>query len=161
MVTASPGAANDYYRMFGGTTTTSLTKQGMGMARPAVYPSNGTGRDTYIVGDNGGLYSPYRPASAVTHGSFRTVGSPNNFKLANLGTKRTNYHYNGTGRDSYIGQSNGGFYPSKQTAEFSRHFVNNLRSYTRPTTPAEIVRPKATRAARQIAKVMSSSVKEA
>ena len=49
----------------------------------------------------------------------------------------------------------------KQTAEFSRHFVNNLRSYTRPITPAEIVKPKATRAARQIAKVMSSSVKEA
>ena len=43
-------------------------------------------------------------------GSFRTV-TQSEFNLCHLGTKRSNYHNNGTGRDSYIGLSNGGFYP--------------------------------------------------
>ena len=154
---ATSSAANDFYRSFGGTSANFLTKQAIGMAKPSVYPPNGTGRDTYIDGNNGGLYRPYRPASAVTCGSFRTVRAPD-YNLANLGSKRSNYHCNGTGRDGYIGQSNGGFYPPKQTAEFSRHFVSSLRYYETPCTPADIVRPKTTKGARSMAKVMSSSV---
>lgn len=46
----------EYYRQFGGTSANFLTKQTIGMARPSVYPPNGTGRDTYIEGNNGGLY---------------------------------------------------------------------------------------------------------
>lgn len=95
-------ASNDYYKQFGGTSASHMTKQQIGMARPSVYPPNGLGRDTYIEGSNGGLYKQQRPASAMTVGSFRSVGQPE-FRLANLGTKRSNYHYNGTGRDSYIG----------------------------------------------------------
>ena len=74
----------------------------MGMAKPSVYPARGCGRDTYIGGDNGGLYRSYRPASAMVPGSFRAVAQ-HEFKLCDLGNKRSNYHYNGTGRDSYIG----------------------------------------------------------
>ncbi len=72
------------------------------MAKPSVYAVDGIGRDTYIDGNNGGLYKQQRPASAMTMGSFRTVPVAE-FNLCNLGTKRANYHYNGTGRDSYIG----------------------------------------------------------
>ena len=94
--------ANDYNRSFGGTAADFLTKQAMGPARPSVYPADGFGRDTYIGGDNGGLYVESRPASVAIPGSFRTVRQ-SNFNLANLGTKRTNYNYNGSGRDGYIG----------------------------------------------------------
>ena len=94
--------ANDYYKQFGGTSASHMTKQTIGMARPSVYPPNGAGRDTYIDTNNGGLYKPQRPASAMTVGSFRSVGRPE-FNLCDLGTKRANYHFNGTGRDGYIG----------------------------------------------------------
>ena len=66
-------ASNDYYKSFGGTSCNFLTKQSMGAARPSIYPTNGGGRDTYIDGNNGGLYKPQRPASAMTVGSFRSV----------------------------------------------------------------------------------------
>ena len=92
----------DFYKQFGGTSAGYLTKQTIGMARPSVYPPDGTGRDTYIELNNGGLYKPHRPASAMTVGSFRSYKPPE-FNLCELGTKRSNYHYNGTGRDSYIG----------------------------------------------------------
>lgn len=95
-------ASNEYYKQFSGTPFSHMTKQQIGMARPSVYPPNGGGRDTYIEGNNGGLYKQQRPASAMTVGTFRSVGQPE-FRLADLGTKRSNYHYNGTGRDSYIG----------------------------------------------------------
>ena len=74
----------------------------MSPPRPSVYAADGNGRDTYIGGDNGGLYDPYSPGSAALHGSFRSVRQ-SNYCLANLGAKGTNYNYNGTGRDSYIG----------------------------------------------------------
>lgn len=95
-------AQQDYYKQFGGTSASFMTKQTIGMARPSVYPPGGDGRDTYIEGNNGGLYRPQRPASAMTVGSFRSA-KQSEFNLCNLGTKRSNYHYNGTGRDSYIG----------------------------------------------------------
>jgi len=65
--------ATDYYKQFGGTSASFMTKQMIGMARPSVYPPNGTGRDGYIETCNGGLYKPQRPASAMTVGSFRAV----------------------------------------------------------------------------------------
>ncbi len=92
----------DHYKQFGGTSASFMTKQTIGMAKPSVYAVDGIGRDTYIDGNNGGLYKQQRPASAMTTGSFRTVPVAE-FNLCNLGTKRANYHYNGTGRDSYIG----------------------------------------------------------
>ena len=41
--------------------------------------------------------------------------------------KNINYNYNGTGRDTYIAESNGGFYPSKQIAEYATNFKDQLR----------------------------------
>jgi len=65
--------ANNYYKQFGGTSASFLTKQTIGMAKPSVYAPDGFGRDTYIEGNNGGLFKQQRPASAMTMGSFRTV----------------------------------------------------------------------------------------
>jgi len=65
--------ANNYYKQFGGTSASFLTKQAIGMAKPSVYAPDGVGRDTYIECNNGGLYRQQRPASAMTMGSFRTV----------------------------------------------------------------------------------------
>ncbi len=50
--------ATDHYKQFGGTSASFLTKQTIGMARPSVYAVDGIGRDTYIDGNNGGLYKP-------------------------------------------------------------------------------------------------------
>ena len=74
----------------------------MGMAAPSRYAVDGIGRDTYIETNNGGLYRPHRPASAMSVGTFVSIKKPEN-NLCDVGTKRTNYCYNGSGRDSYIG----------------------------------------------------------
>ena len=50
--------------------------------------------------------------------------------------------------------SNGGFYPPKETAEFTRkYFTNKLRTYNRPKTPSDYVRPTSTKKARRMSKV--------
>jgi len=36
--------------------------------------------------------------------------------------KTTNYTTNGSGRDGYIANSNGGFYPGKSIAEYTLNF---------------------------------------
>jgi len=41
--------------------------------------------------------------------------------------KSINYPKNGTGRDSYIYASNGGFYPSLPVAEYTLNFKDQLR----------------------------------
>ena len=98
------------------------------MASPSRYSPDGIGRDTYIETNNGGLYSRHRPASAMSVGTFLSIRRPEN-NLCDVGTKRTNYNYNGTGRDSYIGVTNGGFYPAKPTAEYANNYPNSLRYY--------------------------------
>jgi hypothetical protein len=41
--------------------------------------------------------------------------------------KHVNYHYNGTGRDTYIADWNGGFYPTKTNAVYTQNFKDQLR----------------------------------
>ena len=72
------------------------------MASPSRYEPDGIGRDTYIDTNNGGLYVRHRPASAMSVGTFVSIKRPEN-NLCDLSAKRSNYAYNGTGRDSYIG----------------------------------------------------------
>lgn len=42
----------------------------MRMARPSAYVVDGSGRDSYINQDNGGLYKPFEPAYAPDTGTF-------------------------------------------------------------------------------------------
>ena len=94
--------ASDHKKEFGMTGHNFMTKQDMGMARPSRYAMDGQGRDIYIEHNNGGLYRPHRPASAMSVGTF-IQPKRTEFNLCNMGSKRGNYHFNGTGRDSYIG----------------------------------------------------------
>ena len=56
----------------------------------------------------------------------RTSSKPTN--------KIANYNLDGTGRDTYIKNSNGGFYPEKETTGLKKTFFDKLRSYERPST---------------------------
>ena len=47
-----------------------LTKSAMPLAKPSAYAVDGSGRDTYINQDNGGLYKAYEPAYAPDTGTF-------------------------------------------------------------------------------------------
>ena len=50
----------------------SLTKSTMGMARPSHYAVDGTGRDSYINLNNGGLFKMHEPSSCMDIGTFST-----------------------------------------------------------------------------------------
>ena len=133
----------------------------MGMAKPSSYQPLGTGRDTYIIRNNGGLYHEYTPASAITPTNFRNCKMRQSFNLCGLDVKMPNYLADGSGRDTYIVKSNGGLYPQKTAAEFEDTFVNSLRRYRMPSTPGEITRPKTTKGAQRMSKSYSSSIRDA
>ena len=89
------------YGSFAGRGVDALSKTGMGLAKPSCYAVDGTGRDSYIALNNGGLYSPYTPSQAPDIGTFgnRRVKRDS---LATINAKHSNYTSNGTGRDLYI-----------------------------------------------------------
>lgn len=65
------------------------------------YRTNGTGRDQYIVGDNGGFCKAYQPVKYAEVRSFtqkRRVAEA----APQIHAKPLYYYSNGTGRDSYI-----------------------------------------------------------
>ena len=47
-----------------------LSKSVMNLGRPSAYAIDGSGRDSYINQDNGGLYKAYEPAYAPDTGTF-------------------------------------------------------------------------------------------
>ena len=64
--------ANTYYNQFGGAAPDCLTKAAFfSTAKPSIYANDGVGRDTYIAVDNGGLYKAFRPAEAMSIGTFK------------------------------------------------------------------------------------------
>ena len=102
------------------------------------YNINGTGRDTYISFDNGGNTARYTPVKVEKPGKLMSPRS--NFRLGGLGSPGRKIHYNvdGTGRDSYIHDNDGGFsyrygrLNSKDTYVASlRGFSQNAQSFNR------------------------------
>ena len=97
------------------------------------YKCNGTGRDEYIQSNNGGIntqyYSPSKQLSDGTHQMY--VGNNQHGYRTNLNPevngRKVNYELNGTGRDTYIFDVNGGFYPQKSVAVYAQNFKNQLR----------------------------------
>ncbi len=79
----------------------ALTKAAIGYGRPVSYAVNGTGRDTYISLDNGGLYKTFEPFPSAEVGTFRFKRMHEN-SLATIEPKAVGYFPNGTGRDTYI-----------------------------------------------------------
>jgi len=102
------------------------------------YKTNGTGRDTYIAFDNGGfnaMYQPYKAAEIGTFGMQKGSSKFFNRTSSKPTLKIVNYNLDGTGRDTYIKNSNGGFFPERQTSGLRKTYFDKLRSYdNRPST---------------------------
>ena len=77
-------------------------------AHTSNYRTNGTGRDTYINRDNGGFNKMFEPCKYAEGG---TMGYKNKFveRAPIIHAKNLYYHSDGTGRDSYIVETSGGF----------------------------------------------------
>ena len=95
-----------------GGSTDYLSKSMFGVPFTTNYQFNGTGRDSYIGVDNGGFFARTDPSKAPDLGTFGATG-PKFFQSYNsrIPAKYVGYKTNGTGRDTYIALSNGGFYP--------------------------------------------------
>ena len=65
------------------------------------YQTNGTGRDTYIVRDNGGFNKMYQPCQYPDVGTFSPKRSQRGV-APRIEAKNLYYHSDGTGRDSYV-----------------------------------------------------------
>lgn len=77
-----------------------------------VYNIDGTGRDTYIGFNNGGNTLKYEARQQPRAGQMRTTGGNLFFsypKQRSAAIKNVHYHSDGTGRDSYVHQTQGGF----------------------------------------------------
>jgi hypothetical protein len=101
-----------------------------------MYHLNGTGRDTYIFNNNGGFAVPHRNGcTGLESGKMLDNNLRRSWeKFPNLcpGMPKR-YFANGTGRDTYISSSNGGFSVQGQlnNRESTKLFVSNLRDYER------------------------------
>ena len=70
--------------------------------RAVYYPPTGTGRDTYIMTDNGGTNITYRPQGVPQTGNYMKFGQHNrSYKPASY-TRFQKYVSDGTGRDQYV-----------------------------------------------------------
>jgi len=122
----------NYYHQFGGRPQAYLTKQRYGIC-PMYnhYTVDGNGRDGYINTDNGGFSYPYSPDLAPQWGTFseKKKHELNDNSLCNIPSKHVSYTANGSGRDSYISRTNGGFYPEQTVAAYQNTYVNKLRFY--------------------------------
>ena len=105
-------------------------------AKSMFYQSNGTGRDSYIIHDNGGAYAPHFKMQRENRQTTVTVGNkPQRPFSAGGDPKSLRYHSNGTGRDSYVTIGDGGLHVVNLPGEHNRSFVNELRTYgKRPGT---------------------------
>lgn len=91
------------------------------------YVRDGQGRDCYISLNQGGLQSKLKePEKSANIGQGYYFGNNQCGARQDIyptsSHKRYNYPRNGTGRDSYISATNGGFYPSLPIAEYTLNF---------------------------------------
>ena len=77
-------------------------------SRTRFYAANGGGRDTYIYGNNGGLFPSSEACKIEEQGTFvHQKHRPREFTPV-IHSKSVLYHNNGGGRDTYISSSSGG-----------------------------------------------------
>ena len=110
------------------------------------YRSDGCGRDTYILYNNGGTIVPRKSMSlergSDKHPKHRTKHGMIKPSNSNDWPKVSFYHPDGSGRDSYIKQNEGGFLynASKGGAKYQcLKYMNNLCNYGKlpPCRPFE------------------------
>lgn len=120
--------------------------------KPLFYHSDGTGRDSYIVRNNGGLLSQnmLRNFDNAVSGSLKPslipmklgrspVPQGGRCSMPAIEDKFVHYHSDGTGRDSYVGWNHGGRivnFSSKNNTE--NFFKNTLRTYSKLTSSASL-----------------------
>jgi hypothetical protein len=89
------------------------------------YRTAGTGRDTYISHDNGGILRSKTKVSAPIRGRSRAKEAAR----TRQSPKSLHYHCNGTGRDVYIGNDDGGLH-SPTAKGLNSSFIRTLRNYS-------------------------------
>ena len=95
------------------------------------YFSDGTGRDTFVKGDNGGFFKAYHPvpASPVTTFYTKKEYTPPAPVIKSRGVF---YHSDGTGRDSYVCVNAGGLTGLGKVERYTDTFKSSLRTINRP-----------------------------
>ena len=118
---------NRYVPMSGTFTQAGVNQ--MTNLRDLKYLSDGSGRDYYVVVDNGGLNSsPKRKEYFVS-------GRPSNQQIFRKthtdAAKLVHYKSDGTGRDSYICKTDGGFTFPNKPCDPRETFKNQVRRYNK------------------------------
>ena len=78
-------------------------------AKTRFYQPTGHGRDDYIFGSNGGFYPQTNSCKIYEKGEFLFQKQRHIDTIPYIHSKSVMYNANGTGRDSYINSSAGGF----------------------------------------------------
>ena len=119
---------------------------------PPLYGADGSGRDAYIRLDNGGNTISNDPtAKGFTYGSdpndkFRlgmgkySLGAPRTFSNSPKARAPPHYRVDGTGRDSYIFNDNGGFLSKDLGTNSFEELLR--RDYTTEETTAEYLQKR-------------------
>lgn len=72
------------------------------LRRAIFYPPTGTGRDSYIMVNNGGTSTSIKPQGVATHGNFMKFGRVHSSSKPVSMDRHQRYMNDGTGRDNYI-----------------------------------------------------------
>mgnify|MGYP000945809250 CR=1 FL=1 len=96
------------------------------------YRSNGSGRDTYVAHNNGGMQAHESPAQHLKSEfvmSGRMIPSPEPRNSPGRAPEVIHYKSDGKGRDSYICTTNGGLTFPNKPCDPRLTFSKNLRGY--------------------------------
>ena len=94
------------------------------MPKTNYYRSDGSGRDTYIAYDNGGVFRPMNKLISQGKIMIRSTSSASKCSMRSL-----HYVPDGTGRDSYVKIGDGGLHASSSPHHFLTGFKASLRTY--------------------------------
>ena len=99
--------------------------------RAKIYNTDGTGRDTYVSTNNGGFSIPNQAAVQSKGGSFGAQPYRRSFMYGGSPSPAKPIHYptNGTGRDTYIYQNDGGLSNSFVNRNQKDIYISSLRAY--------------------------------
>jgi hypothetical protein len=97
----------------------------------ASYTGDGSGRDTYVILNNGGLTSSDKPNMM-----FRKTTAPNQVvRRPGKPAPSITYISDGSGRDSYVLQNSGGLVHDYKGVLGQQYFKNSLRQLEKSTLP--------------------------
>ena len=96
------------------------------MPKSTNYQTDGTGRDSYILVNNGGNYCSFLKTPGLKRGVVRpvTLSPP-------IQSRSVHYNADGSGRDGYVKTGDGGLHPHVQGCSFQ----NSLRVYQVHSSP--------------------------